>query len=150
MLQLILNLNLMFIFETFMKRKKMREKAEHPQNLLPVRDTSGQGPFRSRDCHFRPKGPTRVDIAQHPVAHAQNILPDRARDWRHVRSCAHMILRYDNITEIPSVRTTRYGLKSFRYAAAKLWNELQNHFRTQTSFSQFKNLINSWNGNACC
>jgi hypothetical protein len=22
--------------------------------------------------------------------------------------------RYDNITEIPSVRTTRYGLKSFR------------------------------------
>jgi hypothetical protein len=28
--------------------------------------------------------------------------------------------RYDNITEIPSVRTTRYGLKSFRYAAAKL------------------------------
>jgi hypothetical protein len=27
--------------------------------------------------------------------------------------------RYDNITEIPSVWTTRYGLKSFRYAAAK-------------------------------
>ena len=57
--------------------------------------------------------------------------------------------RYDNITEIPSVRTTRYGLKSFRYAAAKLWNELPNHFRTQTSFNQFKNLINSWNGNSC-
>ena len=57
--------------------------------------------------------------------------------------------RYDNITEIPSVRTTRYGLKTFRYAAAKLWNELPNHFRTQTSFNQFKNLINSWNGNSC-
>ena len=62
--------------------------------------------------------------------------------------------KYDNITEIPSVRT-RYGLKSFRYAAAKQWNELPNHFRTQTSFNQFKNLINSWNGsscrcNACC
>ena len=52
-----------------------------------------------------------------------------------------------NITEIPSVRTTRYGLKSFRYAAAKPWNELPNYFRTQTSFNQFKNLINSWNGN---
>jgi hypothetical protein len=39
--------------------------------------------------------------------------------------------------EIPSARTTRYGLKSFRYAAAKLWNELPNHFRTQTSFNQF-------------
>jgi hypothetical protein len=33
--------------------------------------------------------------------------------------------RYDNITEIPSVRTTRYGLKSFRYTAAKLWNSCQ-------------------------
>jgi hypothetical protein len=41
--------------------------------------------------------------------------------------------RYDNITEIPSGRTTRYGLKSFRYAAAKLWNELPNNFRTQTA-----------------
>ena len=45
-----------------------------------------QGLFRSRDfvtsCE---KGPTRADIAQLPVAHAQNILPDRARDWRHFR-----------------------------------------------------------------
>jgi hypothetical protein len=28
-------------------------------------------------CHFRSKGPTRADIAQLPVAHAHNILPDR-------------------------------------------------------------------------
>jgi hypothetical protein len=26
-------------------------------------------------CHFRSKGPTRADIAQFPVVHAQNILP---------------------------------------------------------------------------
>jgi hypothetical protein len=25
-------------------------------------------------------------MAQFPVAHAQNILPNRARDWRHYRS----------------------------------------------------------------
>ena len=42
--------------------------------------------FRSRDCHFLLKGPTRVDMAQIPVAHAQNILPERARDWRDFRS----------------------------------------------------------------
>ena len=30
-------------------RKKMREKAGHPQNLLPVMAISGQGLFRSRD-----------------------------------------------------------------------------------------------------
>ena len=57
--------------------------------------------------------------------------------------------RYDNLAEIPTVRTTRYGLKSFRYSAAKLWNELPNHFRTEQSFSQFKSLINSWNGSSC-
>ena len=30
-------------------KKKAREKSGHAQNLLPVRDTSGQGLFRSRD-----------------------------------------------------------------------------------------------------
>jgi hypothetical protein len=36
--------------------------------------------FRPHDSrHFRSKGPTRADIAQLPVAHVQNILPDRAR-----------------------------------------------------------------------
>jgi len=45
--------------------------------------------FRSRDWrHFR--GPTREDIVQLPVAHAQNILPVRttlrSHDWRDFRS----------------------------------------------------------------
>jgi hypothetical protein len=40
--------------------------------------------------------------------------------------------RYDNITEIPSVRTTRYGLKSFRYAAAKLWDEFPNQVKLKS------------------
>ena len=50
---------------TILVKKKTRGKsracAEH---------TSGQG-------HFRSKGSTRADMAQLPVAHAQNILPDR-------------------------------------------------------------------------
>jgi hypothetical protein len=47
-------------------KKKARGKA---QNLLPIRTASGQGLFRSKE-------PTRADIVQLPVAHAQNILPD--------------------------------------------------------------------------
>jgi hypothetical protein len=31
--------------------------------------------------------------------------------------------RYSNTTELPQVRTTRYGINSFRYTASKLWNE---------------------------
>ena len=58
-------------------KKKAREKSGHAQNLLPIRDTSGQGLFRSRDfVTSGQKAPTRADIAQLPVAHAQNILPD--------------------------------------------------------------------------
>jgi hypothetical protein len=42
---------------------------------------------------------------------------------------------------LPRVRATRYGLKSFRYNAAQIWNELPNHCRKETSLGQFKNLI---------
>ena len=58
-------------------------------------------------------------------------------------------LRYSNTAHIPTVKTTRYGLNSFRYYASKTWNELPDHFRKETSFNQFKSLINSWNGNSC-
>ena len=57
--------------------------------------------------------------------------------------------RYQNTASIPSTRTTRYGIKTFKYFAAKTWNELPNHFRLENSFEQFKNLINSWNGSSC-
>jgi hypothetical protein len=60
-------------------KKKTRGKAG-----ACAEPTSGQGHFQSRDFHFRPKGVTRADMAQLPVAHAQNILPDmghfRSRD----------------------------------------------------------------------
>ena len=57
--------------------------------------------------------------------------------------------RYSNILQVHTVRTTSYGKQSFRYAAAVLWNTLPEHFRTTNSFSHFKSLIQSWNGNEC-
>jgi hypothetical protein len=57
--------------------------------------------------------------------------------------------RYNNIVDIPRVKTTTYGKKSFRYAAAEMGNCLPDHFRTESSFSQFKSLIQSWNGTEC-
>jgi hypothetical protein len=53
---------------------KSRACAEHTSGQGHFR----QGLFRSGDwCHFRSKGPTRADMGQLPVAHTQNILPDR-------------------------------------------------------------------------
>ena len=57
--------------------------------------------------------------------------------------------RYNNSVDIPQVKTTIYGKKSLRYAAAAMWNSLPDHFRTESSFSQFKSLIQSWNGTEC-
>lgn len=57
--------------------------------------------------------------------------------------------RYQNTASLPKVRTTKYGLNSFKYFAARTWNDLPDHFRKETSFLQFKNLINSWNGRSC-
>jgi hypothetical protein len=95
-------------------KKKAREKAVHAQNLLPVRATSGQGLFRSRDWrHFRSKGPTRANMAQLPVVHAQNILSDRAPDWRHFRSrdwrhCRSRHFRLHPLTAPPQMLTELY------------------------------------------
>ena len=47
--------------------------------------------------------------------------------------------RYQNKAALPQVRTTNVGLQSFRYAGAKLWNELPDQFRKDMSLDQFKN-----------
>ena len=46
--------------------------------------------------------------------------------------------RYQNTASIPSTRTTRYGITTFKYFAAKTWNELPNHFRLENSFNNSK------------
>ena len=57
--------------------------------------------------------------------------------------------RYENTVDVPSVKTTRYGLKSFRYFSPKLWNELPNHIRLEQNLNQFSKLLNTWNGGSC-
>ena len=56
--------------------------------------------------------------------------------------------RHQDKTVLPRVRTTRYGLNSFQYNAAQIWNELPNHFRQETSLEHFENLIHTWNGSS--
>ena len=54
--------------------------------------------------------------------------------------------RYNNILQVPQVRTTKYGKNSFKYAAAVLWNSFLDYFRKVSNFNQFKSLISKWNG----
>ena len=57
--------------------------------------------------------------------------------------------RYSNILQIPQVRTTMQGKKSFRYAAPVLWNSLPDEFRVTADFNRFKSFISHWNGENC-
>ena len=57
--------------------------------------------------------------------------------------------RYSNTAKLSKPRTTRYGINSFRYTAAKIWNTLPNHFRQISSFNTFKSMLGYWNGSVC-
>ena len=42
---------------------------------------------------------------------------------------------------IPYVNTTTYGLHSFRYTAANMWNKLTEDLRSQTSLTEFRTKV---------
>ena len=58
-------------------------------------------------------------------------------------------ITYRNILDVPQVRTTTYGKRSFRFAAVSLWNNLPDHFKTENSFAHFRSLVQSWTGSDC-
>lgn len=57
--------------------------------------------------------------------------------------------RAEKQAEIPSVNTTRYGLRSFRSEAARVWNSLPNELRVAESYPQFRRLIRGWDSLGC-
>ena len=58
--------------------------------------------------------------------------------------------RYTNMAVLNQVKTTRYGINSFRFGAARLWNNLPQHIRDQNNINQFRSLVASWDGGGCC
>ena len=57
--------------------------------------------------------------------------------------------KYQDKAVLHTVPARRYGLNSFRYNAAQIWNHLPNHLRQETSLEHFKNVIQTWNGSSC-
>jgi hypothetical protein len=58
-------------------------------------------------------------------------------------------LRNSNTILVPKVRTTTYGKKSFRFEAARVWNNLPNHVRTCDNYKEFTRMIQTWTGQTC-
>ncbi len=46
----------------------------------------------------------------------------------------------------PKCNTVTYGLKSFRYKGAKIWNDLPNKIENSITLAEFKNQIKKWQG----
>ena len=57
--------------------------------------------------------------------------------------------RYDNLVDVPRVRTTKYGKSTFRYEAAGVWNSLPNELRKVEDFREFMRLVDTCGGAAC-
>ena len=49
----------------------------------------------------------------------------------------------------PKYQTTKYGLNSFKYQGAKIWNALDGNIKDANNLKLFKRLIKTWDGAAC-
>ena len=58
--------------------------------------------------------------------------------------------RYDNLVDVPRVRTTKYGKSSFCYEEAGVWNSLPNDLCKVDDFKEFRRLVNTWSSSCKC
>ena len=58
-------------------------------------------------------------------------------------------LRDNNKLVQPLKRTTTFGIKSFAYFGAHLWNLLPLHIKESVSLYNFKSLVKKWSGPTC-
>ena len=63
-----------------------------------------------------------------------NLAPVCLQNLLHTKNSKYYF-RYRNILDVPQVRTTTYGKRSFRFAAASLWNSLPDPFILGALFS---------------
>ncbi len=49
----------------------------------------------------------------------------------------------------PKFNKVTYGLNSFRYKGAKIWNDLPNKIKNSITLAKFKNQIKKWQGPKC-
>ena len=55
------------------------------------------------------------------------------RTYYHTKILFTDSFRYDNLVDVPRVRTTKYGKSSFCYEAAGVWNSLPNDLPIRSS-----------------
>ena len=77
-----------------------------------------------------------------------NMSPDYISDLVKIKTSVYDF-RDQKKEDVPRVNSTRYGLRSFRSEAARVWNSLPNEVRLAESYPQFRRLIRAWEGPGC-
>ncbi len=58
-------------------------------------------------------------------------------------------LRWTVSLKQPKCNTVTYGLNSFQYKSAKIWNDLPNKIKNSITLGEFKKQIKKWQGPRC-
>jgi hypothetical protein len=77
-----------------------------------------------------------------------NIGPNYLSDLLEEKSHEHDMRSKRNVTQ-PKVNSVSYGINSFRYKGAKIWNSLPNNLKHCLTLEEFKMLIKTWYGPQC-
>ena len=77
-----------------------------------------------------------------------NMSPSYISDLVKIKSYMYYF-REEKKADLPRVNTTRYGLRSFRSEAARVWNSLPNEVRLVESYPQFRRMVHAWDGPGC-
>ena len=73
------------------------------------------------------------------------IAPEYIRDLVKYKNAKYNS-RYENMLQLPTVRTSRCGKNRFRFEAARVWSCLPNEIRCAENFKEFKRLVHTWTG----
>ena len=74
-----------------------------------------------------------------------NKAPRAIKNLLHLHSFKYNLRRQEYVLSLPKINTTKYGLKSWRYLAAKKRNGLSNDIRIKVGTNKIENRIRSLN-----
>ena len=75
---------------------------------------------------------------------SNDLWPKYIHDLFRVRTSKHYLRNSRTITQ-PKLKTVRYGMNSFMYKGAKIWNTLNNDVKGADNIKEFTKLINTSN-----
>ena len=58
-------------------------------------------------------------------------------------------LRVKDLLQLPSTKTTSYGINSILFRGSIMWNSIPDVVKNNQSIASFKKIIKTWNGEKC-